>query len=194
MDVSERRGFHTVPGLLQLCLQIPVWAASLITCSLQSQALPPVLTQNTICICLAGRPGTYCNSELVWSYTGAGQQPPCGTVASIVPAFELRKQFGSLSTQTWNFHGIFHHWLSLQPPSYLCFVKFGQNWPEGSKVIKERGGEQMDERGIDRQHDLIIPAGIGIQAELKYFRSEHCALKLLILKEQASNVKQIFIC
>lgn len=52
----------------------------------------------------------------------------------------------------------------------------------------------MDERGIDRQHDLIIPAGIGIQAELKYFRSEHCALKLLILKEQASNVKQIFIC
>lgn len=28
----------------------------------------------------------------------------------------------------------------------------------------------MDERGVDRQHDLIIPAGIGIEARIEVFQ------------------------
>lgn len=28
----------------------------------------------------------------------------------------------------------------------------------------------MDERGVDGQHDLIIPAGIGIQARIEIFQ------------------------
>lgn len=37
------------------------------------------------------------------------------------------------------------------------------------KLSRKGGGEQMDERGADRQHDLIIPAGIGIQARTEIF-------------------------
>lgn len=37
------------------------------------------------------------------------------------------------------------------------------------KLSRKGGGEQMDERGVDRQHDLIIPAGIGIQARIEIF-------------------------
>lgn len=37
------------------------------------------------------------------------------------------------------------------------------------KLSRKGGGEQMDERGVDRQHDLIIPAGIGIEARIEIF-------------------------
>lgn len=37
------------------------------------------------------------------------------------------------------------------------------------KLSRKGGGEQMDERGVDRQHDLIIPAGIRIQARIEIF-------------------------
>lgn len=37
------------------------------------------------------------------------------------------------------------------------------------KLSRKGRGEQMDERGVDRHHDLIIPAGIRIQARTEIF-------------------------
>lgn len=105
--------------------------------------------------------------QLVWNYVRAGQQPPLGRVRSSTgPAFghsQHRKLFLFLSR-----HGIFlevftmGYRCSLHPISALSnLVKISL---KVQKLSREGGGEQMDERGVDRQHDLIIPAGIGIQA------------------------------
>lgn len=38
------------------------------------------------------------------------------------------------------------------------------------KLSRKGRAEQMDGRGVVRQHDLIIPAGIGIQARIEIFQ------------------------
>lgn len=70
-------------------------------------------------------------------------------------------------------HGIFmkvfttDYLCSLHPISALSnLVKISL---KVQKLSRKGGGEQMDERGVDRQHDLIIPAGIGIQARIEIF-------------------------
>ena len=125
-------------------------------------------------ICLAGQAGLYAHSvaglelHACWPVATSRKQrraqldQPSGTVSAGNNLFLFLHRHGIfLEVFTMDYH------CSLHPISALSnLVKISL---KVQKLSRKGGGEQMDERGVDRQHDLIIPAGIGIQARIEIF-------------------------
>lgn len=154
-----------------------MWPVPLPLCRLTRIRCPTSLVafhKTYIPICLSGQAGLY-------AHPVAGLElHACWSVATAQKQWTAQLDQPLGKDSAWNSlflfllrHGIFlevftaDYRCSLHPISALSnLVKISL---KVQKLSRKGGGEQMDERGVDRQHDLIIPTGIGIQARIEIF-------------------------